>query len=116
MLELTSQQVSQVLEQARQGSMGLKALLWQLGNRHAFSAAAEAALANARLSHSTIRALLVLAAFPEDGSELSLASVAQTLDYSPSTTHRYVTTWLSVGFLEQDARSRRYRRAVARRD
>jgi DNA-binding IclR family transcriptional regulator len=28
---------------------------------------------------------------------------------SPSTTHRYMTTLLAVGLLEQDARSRRYR-------
>ena len=116
MLELTGQQVSQVLEQARQGTTGVKSLLWQLGDRQAFAAAAEAALADPRLSHSTIRALLVLAVFPEDGSELSLISVAEILDYSPSTAHRYVRTWLAVGFLEQDASSRRYRRAVARRD
>jgi DNA-binding IclR family transcriptional regulator len=28
---------------------------------------------------------------------------------SPSTTHRYMTTLLAVGLLEQDPRTRRYR-------
>jgi DNA-binding IclR family transcriptional regulator len=35
--------------------------------------------------------------------------VAMQLGLSPSTTHRYMTTLLAAGLLEQDPRSRRYR-------
>lgn len=63
-------------------------------------------------SRSTLRALLVLGAFPSDGSERELTDVARQLDLSPSTTHRYIGTWMALGLLEQHPRSRRYRRSV----
>jgi hypothetical protein len=63
-----------------------------------------------RFSRSACRAVLVLAAFPADGSGRELTAVARELDLSPSTTHRYISTWMAIGLLEQDARSRRYRR------
>jgi len=62
-------------------------------------------------SRATLRALLVLAAFPADGTGRELTSVAKQLALSPSATHRYAVTWMAVGLLEQDPRSRRYRRA-----
>jgi hypothetical protein len=46
------------------------------------------------VSHSVLRALLVLAAFPLDGSYRALADVARELETNASTTHRYVSTWL----------------------
>jgi DNA-binding MarR family transcriptional regulator len=54
----------------------------------------------------------VLAAFPADGTERELSSVANQLSLSPSTTHRYLRTWTAVGLLERDPNSRRYRRSV----
>jgi DNA-binding MarR family transcriptional regulator len=71
-------------------------------------------LDDAAYSRSTLRALLVLGAFPANGSERELTDVARQLDLSPSTTHRYIGTWMAVGLLEQHPQSRRYRRAVAR--
>jgi response regulator of citrate/malate metabolism len=62
------------------------------------------------LSRSTLRSLLVLAAFPDDGSYRALVEVAKEVGYNASTTHRYLSTWIAVGLLEQDPRSRRYRR------
>ena len=59
-----------------------------------------------------LRALLVPAAFPADGSERELTAVAEQLSLSPSTTHRYLRTWTAVGLLERDPDSRRYRRAM----
>jgi DNA-binding IclR family transcriptional regulator len=38
-----------------------------------------------------------------------VTDVAVLLEMSPSTTHRYLTTLLAVGLLEQDPRTRRYR-------
>lgn len=66
-----------------------------------------------RLSRSLLLGLLVLASFPADGSALAVTDVASQLEMSPSTTHRYLTTLLAVGLLEQDPRSRRYRVPVA---
>jgi hypothetical protein len=64
-------------------------------------------------SHSTFRAVIVLAAFPADGSERELTDVAREIGLSPSTTHRYARTWTALGLLEQNADSRRYRRPTA---
>ena len=62
-----------------------------------------------RLSRSLLLGLTVFAAFPTDGDALAVTDVAGRLGLSPSTTHRYMTTLLAVGLLEQDPRSRRYR-------
>lgn len=51
----------------------------------------------------------MLATFPSDGDSLAVTDVASRLGMSPSTTHRYMTTLLAVGLLEQDPRNRRYR-------
>jgi IclR helix-turn-helix domain len=66
-----------------------------------------------RLSRSLVLGLLVLAAFPLDGDALAVTDVAASLQMSPSTTHRYLTTLLAVGLLEQDPRTRRYRVPVS---
>jgi hypothetical protein len=70
-------------------------------------------LDDAAYSRSTLRALLVLGAFPSDGGERELTDVARQLDLSPSTTHRYIGTWMAVGLLEQHPRTRRYRRSLS---
>jgi hypothetical protein len=62
-----------------------------------------------RMSRSLLLGLLVLAGFPGDGTALAVTDVATRLEMSPSTTHRYLTTLLAVGLLEQDPRTRRYR-------
>lgn len=63
-----------------------------------------------RYSRSTLRALAVLDAFASDGSEREVKHVAEELNLSQSTTHRYINTWVILGELEQDAATRRYRR------
>jgi DNA-binding IclR family transcriptional regulator len=42
-----------------------------------------------------------------------VTDLAGRLEMSPSTTHRYLTTLLAVGLIEQDPRTRRYRVPVA---
>lgn len=65
----------------------------------------------ARLSHSLLRGLFVLALLM-DGKEQRLSDMAKQLDMSVSTTHRYATTLLVFGLVEQDQSTRMYRLAA----
>ena len=61
-------------------------------------------------SRSVLRALIILAGFPADGTERELTTVAEEVGFSPATTYRYLHTLTAAGLLERDADSRRYRR------
>jgi hypothetical protein len=111
-ISLTDAQVAHVARANSRSDAGVRSLFASLADLKAISGAIEAARADVHYSRSTLRALLVLAAFPDDGTTRALAEVARELDYSPSTTHRYVMTWLAAGLLEQDPSSRRYGRPV----
>lgn len=67
------------------------------------------ALGERALSRSLLMGLLVLAAFPSDGSEVGVGELARLLGMTTTTTHRYVSTLEAVGLLERDPRRRRYR-------
>jgi hypothetical protein len=108
-ITLTRWQVARVLEVS--AASGLAALPQELGDFGQLQSAVLPLLDDTAFSRSTLRALLVLGAFPADGEERELTDVARELDLSPSTTHRYIGTWMAVGLLEQHPRSRRYRRA-----
>jgi DNA-binding IclR family transcriptional regulator len=56
---------------------------------------------------------LVINALPLDGSEREVTDVATELGLSASTTHRYLHTWMAVGLVERNPRSRRYRRTLS---
>jgi IclR family pca regulon transcriptional regulator len=62
----------------------------------------------ARYSQSLERGLAILASFTPRRPVLGIADIARELEMSRSTTHRYVSTLLVLGYLEQD-RSRKYR-------
>ncbi|HLL91542.1 MAG TPA: helix-turn-helix domain-containing protein [Solirubrobacteraceae bacterium] len=111
-IELTTAQVDRVLRRDA-GSGGLPGLLRGLGDREALSSTYRALSQSTRVSRSLLLGLLVLACFPPDGGALAVSEVAARLDMSPSTTHRYMTTLLAVGLLEQDPRTRRYRVPLA---
>ncbi|MGO9322747.1 MAG: helix-turn-helix domain-containing protein [Solirubrobacteraceae bacterium] len=111
-ITLTDEQVRQVVGDASGGAR-MTRLLPELSDLDELRRIVLPRLDDERCSRSTFRALLVLAAFPADGSEREMSDVARTLDLSPSMTHRYIGTWMAVGLLEQDPRSRRYRRALA---
>jgi DNA-binding MarR family transcriptional regulator len=105
-IELTRTQVDQVVRRTSNQD-GIAAILRGLAERGLTSS--YAALASSpRLSRSLLLGLLVLACFPTDGDPLAVTDVATRLGLSPSTTHRYMTTLLAAGLLEQDPRSRRY--------
>ncbi len=113
-IELTDGQVERVVRAAF-GRAGVVDLVCEVSVFEALRRVVLPMLDDMRCSRSTLRALLVLAAFPADGSERELSDVARQVEISPSTTHRYIGTWVAVGLLEQDARSRRYRRVLAER-
>ncbi len=110
-IQLTRTQVNRVVRSGSDGG-GVSSRLRGLADRELASNYA-ALSSSPRLSRSLLLGLLVLACFPTDGSALTVTDVATRLDLSPSTTHRYMTTLLTVGLLEQDPRSRRYRVPVA---
>ncbi len=108
---LNSAQVASVLREAF-GGESLVAALAGVSSGEWLDGLLLSLLDDDSLSHSTVRALLVLSAFPTDGAERKLTGVAKQLGMSASTTHRYVHTWVAVGVLEQSD-SRRYRRVSA---
>jgi hypothetical protein len=111
-IALTEGQVARVLREAS-GEAGLApAFSSALGDPGTLAKTVLPFLADQGYSRSVLRALLVLASFPADGSERELSAVAHQLALSPSTTHRYLRTWTAVGLLERDPNSRRYRRSV----
>jgi len=65
-------------------------------------------LREARYSHSLERGLAILARFTPARPVLGIAELAEGLGMSRPTTHRYVSTLVALGYLEQDA-SRKYR-------
>ncbi len=65
-------------------------------------------LSEPRYSQSLERGLAILECFTPDRPVLGIADIATQLGMSRSTTHRYVTTLLALGYLKQGAR-RKYR-------
>jgi IclR family pca regulon transcriptional regulator len=61
-----------------------------------------------RYSQSLERGLAILTCFTPERPVLGIADIADELDMSRSTTHRYVITLVALGYLEQGA-SRKYR-------
>jgi len=60
-------------------------------------------------SQSLERGLAILAAFGPHRPELGISELAHDLGLTRSTTHRYAATLASLGYLEQDGPTRRYR-------
>ncbi len=105
-IELTRPQVDRVVREAGRES-GISGLLRGLAADGSLASRYESLSESPRLSRSLLLGLLVLGTFPENGDSLAVTDVAERLGMSPSTTHRYMTTLLAVGLLEQDARTRR---------
>lgn len=62
-----------------------------------------------RLSRSLLRGLSLLTGFGPDGAERGIVELADELEMSPSTAHRYALTLVELGLLERCPRSRKYR-------
>jgi hypothetical protein len=111
-ITLTDAQVARVVREAS-GRASLTELLSGVSGFEELLSIVRSHMDDVKCSRSMLRALLVLGAFPADGSERELTDVARQVGFSPSTTHRYVGTWMALGLLEQESRSRRYRRPPA---
>jgi IclR family transcriptional regulator, pca regulon regulatory protein len=60
-------------------------------------------------SQSVERGLAILSAFKPAHPLLGISELARALGLNRSTTHRYVSTLSSLGYLQQDSASRKYR-------
>jgi IclR family transcriptional regulator, pca regulon regulatory protein len=60
-------------------------------------------------SQSLERGLAILAAFTPDRPALGISELARTLGLTRSTTHRYAATLATLGYLQQDDSTRKYR-------
>ncbi len=63
----------------------------------------------AGLSQSLERGLAILSAFTPERPALGISELARMLALTRSTTHRYVATLATLGYLQQDDSTRRYR-------
>jgi len=124
-ITLSSLQIEQVMRlagQSRNGSVS-NLLLAALDNAYqpssgtegsvslqrATQEALEDALNDPQLSQSLLRGLAILSSYGPDRPWRAIIDLAQQLDMSPSTTHRYVKTLRAVGLLEQNPSTREYR-------
>jgi hypothetical protein len=111
-ITLTRAQIARVVRGAA-GDAGSALMLSALGDLQDFRNVLLARSEDASISRSTCRALLVLLSLSVNNSFHEVTEIAKQLGLSPSTTHRYIRTWVALGLLEQDPESRRYRRLPA---
>jgi hypothetical protein len=109
-IELSHAQVDRIVRSAADAG-NMSVLLSGLKDVREAIAREPRQLEDSRLSRSLLAGLLMLASFPSDGSYLGNADIARMLDMNPSTTHRYVSTLVTVGLIERDPATRRYRLA-----
>jgi hypothetical protein len=107
-IELSQAQLDHILRDVS-GSGSVSLALAGLSDLGAAVARAQPLLEDSRLSRSLMLGVLLLAAFPSDGSYIGNSALADALDLSASTTHRYVSTLLALGLVERDAVTRKYR-------
>jgi hypothetical protein len=77
--------------------------------RQATQEALAEAINDPQLSQSLLRGLAILSSYGPDRPWRAIIDLAQQLEMSPSTTHRYVKTLRAVGLLEQNPSTREYR-------
>ena len=106
-IELTSTQVEEVVC-GTSGRSFVSELMRGLADRDTPPPSYRSLAESPRLSRSLLLGLLVLASFPADGRSLAVTEVAESVEMSASTTHRYLVTLLAVGLLTQDSDTRRY--------
>lgn len=62
-----------------------------------------------RMSRALLRGLSLLSGFGPDGGPRGIVELAEELDMSPSTAHRYAFTLVELGLLERCPKTRKYR-------
>jgi hypothetical protein len=116
-VELSKAQIDQIVRDAGDGGTMSVLLAAISGPDWVLAYDAErllpARFESARYSRSLLLGLVVLSCFVGAEEGLGVAEVAGMLQMENSTTHRYMSTLLAAGLLEQDPVSRRYRLAGA---
>jgi len=114
-IALSPTQVESVLRMAADGrAPSLSALVvMRVGSRRSDDGAGKAPLSltdtsDSRLSRSLLRGLSLLTCFGAEGEPRGIVDMAQELDMSPSTAHRYALTLLHLGLLERSPQTRKY--------
>src|SRR5205814_4716496 len=69
----------------------------------------ERSIGDGSYSQSLERGLSILSSFRSEVPLLGVSELARTVGMSRSTTHRYVATLAALGYLQQDAETRKYR-------
>jgi hypothetical protein len=109
-LALTDGQVREVLRSST-GVVGPEAMLSGLAEFEQLKRIVTPLLRQeTTYSGPTLRALLVLAAFPADGSARSVTDVARDVGLAPSSAHRILRALTAVGLVTQNPHSRAYAR------
>jgi DNA-binding transcriptional ArsR family regulator len=110
-IELNQTQIDQVVRSASDGG-GMSIALAGLADLEAnlvSDVQRPLEIHNPRFSASLLSGLFLLASLPRDGSGIAVTELARVAGMYPSTTHRYLSTLLAVGLVEQDSRTRQYR-------
>ncbi|MGO9763268.1 MAG: helix-turn-helix domain-containing protein [Solirubrobacteraceae bacterium] len=110
-IDLSADQVAQVVRAASDGGR-LSVLLSGLDDVRETLVARSAELENRSLSRSLLVGFVVLTSMPADGGYVGVVELARRTGSSPSTTHRYLSTLMTVGLVERDPRTREYRLAL----
>jgi hypothetical protein len=107
-IEMTPAQIDRIVRQAS-GAGNMSALLSGLQGARGTIQDNQRMLDDPRMSRSLLLGLIVLSGFPPDASEIGVIDLAHKIGLGDSTTYRYVATLLSVGLIERDPSTRRYR-------
>jgi hypothetical protein len=110
-IDLSPAQVKTVVRAAADGG-SVSVLLSGQSNLKGALAAWLKGVDDRGLSRSLLAGLVILASFPADGSYVGNAELARMLDMNRSTAHRYISTLMLAGLLEQHPDTRHYRRAA----
>jgi hypothetical protein len=114
-ITLSPTQVETVLRSATQGGTGSVAVRVLKGmsalrddGKGGRDVSLDDNMADDRLSRSLVRGLSILTCFDADGEPRGIVEVAQELEMSQSTVHRYALTLLTLGLLERSPHTRKY--------
>ncbi len=108
-ITLSAMQVEEVVRAADPGRAPGFAALISAVLRRTEGAGSTPGYEERRLSRSLLRGLAILTCFGPDEQTLGLMEIAERLQISASTIHRYVITLVEVGLLEQSPKTRKYR-------
>lgn len=110
-IRLSRAQIEEVMRAAGPES-AILGLLRDLGaepQRQIADIAGDPMMTDRRLSRSTLTGLLVLACFSPPGTERRVSDVAEQVQLTRSTAHRFIKTFQAAGLMEQNPDTRMYR-------